>query len=127
MNTLIVIAGASQLVLAAASLAIPRVLRWREDLATLAPINRQVFWTYAGYIWATNVCFGLVSVLAPGLLLSDALLARLVCGYIATYWGARLLLEIFYMDRVPGQRLAEAVLLILFASLTVVYGAGAVR
>ena len=54
----VIAAGAGQLLLAAGSLAIPRVLRWREDVARLRPLTRQVFWTYAWYIWTTNVCFG---------------------------------------------------------------------
>ena len=87
---LVVAAGVGQLVLVAASLAIPRVLRWSEDLARLRPLTRQVFWTYAGYIWATNLAFGLVSTFAPGWLLDRTPLAGAVCGFIATYWGARL-------------------------------------
>ena len=35
----------------------------------LRPLLRQVFWTYAAYIWFTNLCFGLVSALAPHWLL----------------------------------------------------------
>ena len=84
----LVAAGVGQLALVVASLAIPRVLRWPEDLARLRPLTRQVFWTYAGYIWATNLAFGLVSAFAPGWLLDRTPLAGAVCGFIATYWGA---------------------------------------
>jgi len=44
------VAGVGQLALIVASLAIPRVLRWREETAKLRPLTRQVFWTYAIYI-----------------------------------------------------------------------------
>ena len=60
-ETLLIAAGVGQLILISAGLAIPRVLRWPEDVARLRPLTRQVFWTYAGYIWATNLSFGLVS------------------------------------------------------------------
>ena len=63
-KAMLVAAGVGQLILCSASLAIPRVLRWPEDLARLRPLTRQVFWTYAGYIWATNLSFGLISTLA---------------------------------------------------------------
>lgn len=126
MVTLLVLAGAGQIVLVLASLAIPFVLSWREDLARVKPLTRQVFWTYAGYIWVTNLCFGLVSVLAPHVLLDGSTLARIVCGYIAAYWGARLAIQFFYFDRIPGQKLAEAALTLLFVSLTGVYAAAAV-
>lgn len=131
-HTLLVAAGVGQLILAAASLAIPRVLRWPDDLARLRPLTRQVFWTYAGYIWATNLSFGLVSALAPGWLLDGTPLAGAVCGYIAAYWGARVVIQFVYFDRSdapkgPLYTLAEAALVALFVGLTCVYGGLAVR
>lgn len=132
MKNWIVLAGVGQLVLALGSLAIPRVLRWSEDVAQLRKLTRQVFWTYAAYIWCTNVAFGLVSVLAPGSLLDGSILARAVCAFIATYWGARVLIQLFWFDRsdVPRSKvflLADVALTALFVALTVVYGWVALR
>jgi hypothetical protein len=120
------LAGAGQLALAAGSLLIPRLLRWREDVARLRPLTRQVFWVYAGYIWSFNVSFGLLSALAPHLLLDGSPLARAVAGFIAAYWGARLVIQFAYFDRSGAPagwpfRLAEVALVSLFAGLTVVY------
>lgn len=127
MRTMLMLAGLGQLGLAVGSLAVPRVLRWSEDTAQLRPLTRQVFWTYAGYIWTTNVAFGLLSTFAPGLLLDRSPLARLVCGYITAYWAARVIVQFVYFDRsdAPGGALftaAEALLVVLFCALTVVYG-----
>lgn len=124
----LVLAGLGQLVLVLGSLAIPRVLRWREDVGQLRPLTRQVFWTYAAYIWATNLCFGLVSASAPGWLLESSPLAGAVTGFMAIYWGARLAIQFACFDRSqapPGwaSRLAETALISLFLYLTVVYGA----
>ena len=129
---LVVAAGVGQLVLVAASLAIPRVLRWSEDLARLRPLTRQIFWTYAGYIWATNLAFGLVSACAPGWLLDRTPLTGAVCGFIATYWGARLVVQFAYFDRSDAPKgplfaVGEAALVGLFVLLTVVYGSLALR
>ncbi len=131
MTTLLILAGLGQLALAAGSLLIPRILSWREDTARLRPLTRQVFWTYASYIWVTNVCFGLLSALAPALLLDGSLLARMVAGFIAVYWGSRLAVQLFYFDRSaapPGRTymLAEFALVGLFVFLTAVYGWAAV-
>jgi hypothetical protein len=131
-DLLVVAAGLAQLAIAAGSLAIPGVLRWSEDLARLRPLTRQVFWTYAGYIWSTNVGFGLVSALAPLWLTRPSPLGGAVCAYIATYWGARVVIQFTYFDRSDaprGQRytVAEAVLVGLFLFLTLVYGALALR
>jgi hypothetical protein len=124
---LLVAAGAAQLILVVASLAIPRLLSWRADLAKLRPLTRQVFWTYAGYIWVTNLSFGLLSTMAPELLLDRSPLAGFVCGFIAVYWGARVVIQFAYFDRtdVPKGRffvVGEIVLVTLFAGLTVIYG-----
>jgi hypothetical protein len=126
-DALVVSAGLAQLAIAAGSLAIPRVLRWSEDLVRLRPLTRQVFWTYAGYIWSTNVAFGLVSALAPRWLTRPTPLAGAVCAYIATYWGARVVIQFVYFDRSDAPRgrpyaIAEAGLVGLFLYLTVVYG-----
>jgi hypothetical protein len=130
MQTLLFVAGLGQLALITASLAIPRVLRWAEETARLRPLTRQVFWTYAGYIWATNFCFGLLSALAPQWLLDRTPLAGVVCGFIAAYWGARLVIQFVYFDRSDAPsglwvRGAEAALVGLFVFLTAVYGAAA--
>jgi hypothetical protein len=130
--SLIILAGVSQLGIVTGSLAIPRVLRWREDLARLRPLTRQVFWTYAGYIWCTNLAFGLVSTFAPRWLLDHTPLAGAICGFIAIYWGARLVIQFTYFDRTDAPKgplfsLAEAILVVLFLLLTLVYGALAVK
>ena len=131
-RALVVAAGAGQLVLVVASLAIPRVLRWPEDLARLRTLTRQVFWTYAGYIWATNLSFGLLSAFEPDWLLDRSPLAGAVCGFIAAYWGARVVIQFAYFDRSDAPRgrryaLAEAALVALFVGLTLVYGGLALR
>jgi hypothetical protein len=131
MKTLLILAGLGQLVLALGSLALPRTLRWGDDTAKLRPLTRQVFWTYAAYIWVTNICLGVISMFAPGWLLERTPLARAVAGYITAYWGARVLVQFFYFDRSdapPGAfyKIAEVALVGLFVSLTAVYGYTAV-
>jgi hypothetical protein len=131
MKALLILAGLGQLALAAGSLALPRMLRWSEDTAKLRPLTRKVFWTYAAYIWVTNVCFGVVSTFAPDWLLDRSPLARGVTAYITAYWGARLLVQIFYFDRSEAPagafyELAALALVGLFLFLTAVYGYAAV-
>jgi hypothetical protein len=127
---LICAAGVAQVVLALASVAIPRALGWREQTQKLGPLTRQVFWTYAGYIWASNLSFGLLSALLPGSLVSGTSLAAAVSGFVAIWWAARLTIQFAYFDRTdaPGglpYRLAEAALVLLFLALTLIYGAAA--
>jgi hypothetical protein len=130
LKTLVVLGGLGQLAIAAGSLAIPRVLGWKQDTARLRPLTRQVFWTYAGYIWTTNVCFGLISTFASRLLLDRSPLAAMVCLYITAYWSARVIIQFTYFDRSdapqsPLIKLGEAGLVSLFVYLALVYGAAA--
>jgi hypothetical protein len=132
LETLVVLAGGCQLVLVAASPAIPWVLGWREETAKLSPLLRQVFWTYAGYIFATNLAFGLVSALAPSWLLDRSPLAAALTAFMTLYWGARLLLQLFCFDHkdLPVRSFlapAHGAFVALFAGLTFVYGAACLR
>jgi len=132
MRSVLVVAGIGQLALALVSLAVPRVLGWREDTAKLKPLTREVFWTYAAYIWTAHICFGLLSALAPDSLLDGSLLATAVCGFICAWWGARLSLQIFAFDRSvrpPGviYVLAEIALVATFVLCTGTYGVAAWR
>ncbi|HEY3966719.1 MAG TPA: hypothetical protein VGM05_19305 [Planctomycetaceae bacterium] len=125
--SLVLVAGIGQIGIVAASLAIPHVLRWREDTARLRPLTRQVFWTYAIYIWFTNLAFGLVS-LRPNWLLDRSPLAACLTGFITAYWSGRVLIQFFYFDRSDaptGSRIlfAEIVLVGLFIYLSLVYTA----
>jgi len=123
---LIVLAGVGQLGIILVSLALPRLLGWHEETAKLRPLIRQLFWTYAAYIWTTNLSFGLLSALAPGWLLDRSGLAAAVTGFITLYWGARLAIQFLYFDRSdmpvgPVYRLAELLMVASFCYLTGVY------
>lgn len=127
MREVIVAAGIGQLALALVSLTVPRVLGWREETAKLKPLTREVFWTYAAYIWTAHICFGLLSALAPDALLDGSLLATAVCAFIAVWWGARLSLQVVAFDRSarpPGAIfvLAEVALVTTFVACTGTYG-----
>jgi hypothetical protein len=128
LQRLVVLAGVGQLLLVAASLAIPRVLGWREELAhAVRPLTRQLFWTYASYIWTAHLCFGLLSTFGARLLVDRTPLAGAVTAFIAGWWAVRLVLQFTYFDRTaapPGVlfRLAEPALVTLFVALAAVYG-----
>jgi len=124
---LIVLSGIAQIVLILGSLAIPSVLKWKEELSGLKNLYRQMFWVYSGYIWGTNLSFGLVSAFAPHWLLDGSGLGIAVCGFIAVYWAARVLIQFLYFDtsELPSSAFhtfAEWALIALFIGLTAVYG-----
>lgn len=127
LHGLVVLGGVGQLLLCAASLAIPGALGWRRELLKVRPLTRQVFWVYAGYIWTTNLAFGVVSAFAANALLSGTVLAACVTGFMTAYWLSRLLIQFLWFDmsEAPAgahMRTAEAALVLLFVYLALVYG-----
>jgi hypothetical protein len=108
MKTLLVVAGLGQIGLVGASTLIPRLLHWREETAKLRPLTRQVFTIYALYLLGTNLTFGLLSTLRPEWLLDGTGLARAVSGFIALYWGARLVIQFTYYDRKDAHRASSS-------------------
>lgn len=127
LETLIFCAGLGQLILVVGSLSIPKVLKWEEETSKLKPLTRQVFWTYAGYIWATNLCFALVSLISPPSLIEKSFLATAVTIYIFAYWLARVIIQFTWFDRSDTPKglkyaIAEVLLVGLFIGLTLVYG-----
>jgi hypothetical protein len=127
MHTLLMALGLGQLALAVGSLWLPRMLRWPEQLTRLEPLTRRVFWVYAAYILATNVCLGTVSLAAPQLLCDRTPLARLVAGYAALYWGARLLIQFVWFRGVApkgaGYAVADGAVTLGFLACALTYGA----
>lgn len=118
--------GLAQIVLALGSLAIPQVLKWRAELAKVQPLIKQMFWTYAAYIFVINLCFGLISLFDFDELSNSSHLSILLTAFIAVYWISRVLIQFFYFDRsnFPSGKwnhFAEIVLVTLFVCLSVVY------
>ena len=123
----LLVAGWGQIILIVGSLGIPKVLGWKEKLSDMSILLRQMFWVYSFYIWCTNLCFGLLSALAPQLLLDRSPLATCVSGFILGYWLVRMVVQWLYFDisEIPMttfNNIARWVLEILFMALTVVYG-----
>lgn len=98
-SSLIFLAGIAQIALVLGSLAITQILWWEKELNKVQPLIKQMFWTYAGYILFTNLCFGLVSVLATNVLIDKSVLATAVTGFITFYWFSRIVIQFFYFDR----------------------------
>ena len=124
--TLIFLAGIGQMTLAVCSIAIPKMLGWKQELQKVNPMVRHIFWTYAGYILITNFSFGLLSFMAPGILVAKSPLSAVVTGYIGAYWLSRITIQFAGFERKNFPKgalytLGEIALVSLFAYLTLVY------
>jgi len=123
---LIRLAGAGQLGVLIASAMVPIRLRWKTELAGLSRLHRQMYWVYGAYVVLAIVSFGLISLFNARELAAGSGLARGVCGYIAVFWGCRVVLQgVFDVKEhltAWWLRLGYHCLTVLFVLFTLIYG-----
>lgn len=121
------IAGVLQILLALAHFDFPRRFGWREELAGVSLLARQVFYVHMFFVCVALALFGTLSLLAPDALLERTRLSRLVLGGILLFWLLRLFCQWFVYDarlwRGNAFRTAmHGVFTLLWIYLTAVYG-----
>ena len=129
--TWVLVAGLTQASILAAAALVPATLRWREELAPLPRLHRQMHWVYGGYVVLSIVAFAAISLLAAEELASGRPLARAVCAYIAIFWGVRLGLQAVFEIRpyltTWWKTAGYAALTVAFAGLTAIYTIASMR
>jgi hypothetical protein len=118
-QSLLIFGGVLHLAILSAGITMTRVLDWRCSLAALNPLTRHIIWTHGGYVLMTIAAFGVISLALPKSLTSGAPLARCICGFIAIFWGGRLLIQMFLFDARP--HLTNVALKFAYHGLTVVF------
>jgi len=91
-------AGILQLVIALANFFVPELLHYRENLAKVSPIVRQIFTVHAAYIVLVLIGFGIICLLFPDDLCGASALGRFLCRFLAVFWGLRVVLQFGYYD-----------------------------
>lgn len=123
---LLFICGILHIALSIGSSVIPKVLHWNRELQNVQPLIKQMFWTYAAYILAINICFGLVSIWGTNELTDHSFLASCITLFISIYWLTRIGIQFFYFDTSQAPKgliftLGEIALVALFILFTAVY------
>ena len=126
------IAGALQLALAIAHIPFPRWFKWREDLAKLSLLNRNIFIVHDTFIVLMLILFGILSVFAPSALLEPARMALYACIALTIFWLLRLYAQWFiYSPHLwRGHRGRTAIhfsITLLWIYLTAAYAAALVQ
>jgi hypothetical protein len=91
-------AGVGLIALALVHVAFVRALRWKEELAHLSLLNRQIFYVHTFFICFVLVAMGALSLLGTRLLLEPTALARAVLGGFTAFWALRLICQWFVYD-----------------------------
>ncbi len=101
LELLIFVGGMLHFGILLASAMVPKVLDWKASLHKLDGLSRQLVWVHGAFIVLVIFGFGLLSVLFAEDLVTGNRLARGVCFFIALFWGARLLVQLFVFDAKP--------------------------
>ena len=92
------LAGIILLCITLANFFAPKKMRWTVNLEKTEPVFRQVFIIHCVFLLACVVAMALICLLKPYWLLIDGL-GQAVTGFIALFWGARVLVQFFYYEK----------------------------
>jgi hypothetical protein len=131
LHTAFQLAGLAHLASLGAILVAPRTLHWETELAKLPRLLRQMCDAYHYYTAATIAACGLASLFLADELVQPNGLSRSLCGYIALFWAARLILQFTYDSRphlkTASLRIAYHGLTVLFVAFIGFYGWATLR
>lgn len=132
LENLLLIAGIGHFAILSASALVPKVLDWKTTLNPLPPFLRTLFWVYGVFIVLTIIGMGTLTLLNAHAMAGGDAVARSLAGFIAVFWGARLIVQLFVFDSRPyltnlWLKLGDHLLTMTFVFFTVVYGLTAMR
>ena len=129
--TLLLIAGFGHFAILIASALVPETLNWRQELARLGALTRQIVWVHGIFIVLVIIGFGVISIVNARPLSDGSAISRSVCGFVAVFWAARLVVQFLVFDAKPHLttgvlRWGYHGLTVMFAYFVLVYGWAAV-
>jgi len=121
------VAGALHLVVASANIFAFGKFRYLEHLRNVPLVMRQVFLVQNAYIMLVQAGFALLCFFFAGELTSGSSLGRSLAGFLAVFWGSRVLLQLFYYDREArrADRLFDVLFLVADGYLATVFALAA--
>ncbi|KAB2637813.1 MAG: hypothetical protein DVB25_09255 [Verrucomicrobia bacterium] len=124
---LLQLAGIGHFGILIASVQVPAILDWKHELPKLNPFMRRLFWVYGIFIAFTIIGFGTLTLTHLEDLAAGGRMARGVAALIATFWAARLAVQLFVFDARPyltnvWRKLGYHTLTAAFVFFTAVYG-----
>lgn len=126
LNYGLMFAGFGFTLLVIASFWIPGILGWKEKLAGLTPLMRELFWTYAVYVFASHCLFAILTLGFRDWLLSGTPAAAVMSGFMCMWWTVRVYLQFFGFDLSEVKdtrlnRIAKHLLTLLFLYLMIFF------
>ena len=88
------IAGLVQIALALLHGAFPKRFRWKEELASVSLLSRQIMYVHTLFVALVVFLMGVLCFTSAQELISSSLGQR-VCLGLAVFWGLRLVIQLF--------------------------------
>jgi hypothetical protein len=82
--------------LAVLNLFVPRRFNWREEMARLSLLNRQIFQAHSVFLILTLALFSALLLTCADALLEGTRLSRAILGGLTLFWGLRMLMQWFF-------------------------------
>jgi len=116
-NTLLIIGGFYNLIFAVIHLTLPKVCKWKEDIAKLTLVNRGMFQVFSILVTLYLFFLAYVSLFHTQELI-DTSLGHMIIAFIALGWTIRAVSQIFIYG---VKELASIALTIVFFAGTIIY------
>ncbi len=122
-------AGGVQLLFVATSFLLPKIFNFRENLAKVSPLIRQIFIVHSIYITLVLMLFSSLSFFFAPELAGKSRLGHLLCCFIAFFWSLRVPIQLFYYDSKtkkehPVENVAVTFALLFLASVYIIAAIG---
>ena len=123
------VAAVLQWLVALSNLFAARIFAYRAELAKLSPFVREVFIVQNIYIVTTVAMFGIVSIAFAPELAGGSALGRFLSGFLAIFWGGRIVIQLFFYDQAVkrSRPIANLVFLATFIYLCGVFAVACLR
>jgi hypothetical protein len=127
LDSVIPAAGVLHLLVASANVFAPRLLDYRGNLARVAPIVRDVFIVQNVYIELVLVGLAGLCFAYPADLAGRSPLGRALAGFLAVFWGLRVVLQLAFYDGATKKRFPvwNTVFLLTYVTLAATFTAAA--
>ena len=96
LETMLILAGIFHFALLPVSLAVPRVLDWKRELAALSPLSRQIILVHGAFIIGLIITFGALTLAFAAPMAAGVEPGRTLAGLIGFFWLARLVIQLTY-------------------------------
>ena len=116
------IVGVLLIILAIVNLFVPSRFNWREELARVSLLNRQIFIVHDIFIILTLLLFALLLLLYGEALLDRTPLARAILAGLSVFWVMRMLMQwFFYSPQIWRGHRFNTVMHLVFSALWIYF------